>query len=66
MAEAKKFADDYLSDPDTNLTTVRLLSLTDSDFKDISFDSEKAVVKCSMLEHLLAVVPEQNSTTPSP
>ena len=54
---ATKFADDYLSNPDNGLTTVQLLSLRSSD-GDVSFDASKAVVKRSMLEHLLATSSE--------
>jgi|SRR3989344_1848118 len=59
MDMAGKFADDYLSNPDTGLTTVRLLSLRDDDVLsggDVSFDASKSVVKRSMLEHLFALV----------
>ena len=57
---ATKFADDYLSNPDTGLTTVRLLSLSGAEGK-ISFDESKAVVKRSMLEHLLWFASERIS-----
>jgi hypothetical protein len=57
MDLAGKFADDYLSNPDTGLTTVRLLSLRDP-HETFSFDASKAIVKRSMLEHLLAFVSE--------
>ena len=53
MSIAEKFADDYLSNPNTGLTTVQLLSLNCSDGA-VSFDAPKAIVKRSMLEHLLA------------
>ncbi len=53
MGLAGKFADDYLSNPETGLTTVQLLSLRGPD-GDVSFDASKSVVKRSMLEHLLA------------
>ena len=51
MDLATKFADDYLSNPDTSLTTVQLLSLRCSDGY-VPFDASKSVVKRSMLEHL--------------
>ena len=51
MGLATKFADDYLSNPDTSLTTVQLLSLRCSDGY-VPFDASKSVVKRSMLEHL--------------
>lgn len=57
MDLAEKFADDYLSNPDTGLTTVQLLSLKDSG-GDVSFDASKSVVKRSMLEHLLSLASE--------
>ena len=54
LIRARKFADDYLSDPETGLTTVRLLSLVGPN-GNVSFDSESAVVKRSVLEHLLTL-----------
>ena len=57
MDMAGKFADDHLSNPETGLTTVQLLSLNGSDGA-VSFDASKSVVKRSMLEHLLAVTSE--------
>ena len=57
MNLAGKFADDYLSNPNNGLTTVQLLSLRGSD-GDVSFDASKAVVKRSMLEHLLSLSSE--------
>ena len=60
MHLARTFADDYLSNPDTGLTTVRLLSLSGAEGK-ISFDESKAVVKRSMLEHLLGFASERIS-----
>ena len=53
MSMAGKLADDYLSNPDTGLTTVQLLSLSSSEGA-VSFDASQSVVKRSMLEHLLA------------
>jgi len=53
MTIAEKFADDYLSNPNTGLTTVQLTSLKCSD-GEISFDASKSIVKRSALEHLLA------------
>ena len=52
MALAREFAEDYLSDPYTGLTTVRLLSLSGPN-EDVPFSASKAVVKRSGLEHLL-------------
>ncbi len=49
---ARQFADDYLSDPETGLTTVQLLELRGPK-GNISFDPTKATVKCSWLEHIL-------------
>ena len=57
MGLARNFADDYLSNPDNGLTTVQLLSLSNSD-GDVSFDASKSVVKRSMLEHLLSLASE--------
>ena len=54
MGLAGKFADDYLSNPETGLTTVQLLSLRGSD-GNVSFDASKSVVKRSMWEHLLSL-----------
>lgn len=54
MSIAGKFADDYLSNPETGLTTVQLLSLN-GPAGTVSFDASTAVVKRSMLEHFLAV-----------
>ena len=45
---AGKFADDYLSNPETDLTTVQLLSLRGPD-GDVSFDASKSVVKRRIL-----------------
>ena len=61
MNLARKFADDYLSNPDKCLTTVQLLSL-DGPKGAVSFDASKAVVKRSMLEHLLALDSEEKRT----
>ena len=60
MRYTKKLADDYLSDTDTGFTTVRLLELTGYN-GNISFDSTKAIVKTSMLEHFLIIISEENS-----
>ena len=54
MSMAEKFADDYLSNPETGLTTVQL-SVLRSPNKEVSFDISKSIVKRSMLEHLLAI-----------
>jgi len=59
MGLARKFADDYLSNPDNGLTTVRLLSLRNSE-GNVSFDASKSVVERSMLEHLLALASESS------
>lgn len=53
MSLARKFADDYLSNPNNNLTTIKLLSLRSHE-GIVSFDASKSTVKRSMLEHLLA------------
>ena len=55
MSMARKFADDYLSNPENGLTTVQLLSLRSSDGV-VPFDVSKSVVKRSMLEHLLLIL----------
>ena len=60
LSQAKKFADNYLSDPETGFTTVKLLSLYSED-GDVEFDREKAVVKRSMEEHLLAALDSEES-----
>ena len=52
MDLAKRFAQDYLSNPETGFTTVKLLSLENSD-GPVLFDASKSVVKVSMLEHLV-------------
>ena len=52
MILAGKFADDYLSNPQTGLTTVQLLSLN-SQNEVVSFDASKSIVRRSMLEHFL-------------
>lgn len=62
MSLAEKFADDYLSNPDTGLTTVQLLSLNGSDVA-VSFDASKAVVKRSTLDHLLVITSEEKRTS---
>ena len=58
MEHARRFADDYLSDPETDLTTVKLLRLSGPD-GDVPFNVEKAIVKRSMLEHILALASEK-------
>lgn len=57
MIIAEKFADDYLSNPDTELTTVQLTSLKCPD-GDVSFDASKSIIERSVLEHLLALTSE--------
>jgi hypothetical protein len=57
MRLAGSFADDYLSNPENDLTTVQLLSLRNSE-ENIPFDPSKSVVKRHMLEHLLSLAPE--------
>ena len=54
MDLAGKFADDYLSNPETGLTIVQLLSLSDSD-GDVPFDASKSVVKKSWLDHIVRI-----------
>ena len=58
MTLAGNFADDYLSNPETGLTTVQLLSLNWGREGAVSFDASKAVVNRSMLEHLLSEMPK--------
>ncbi len=53
MLIVKKFADDYLSNPNNGLTTVKLLSLIGSEGA-VSFDTSNSIVKRSTLEHLLS------------
>ena len=55
MNQAKRMSMDYLSDPNTGLTTARLLKLHNSQGGNIPFDSSKAVAKSSMLEHILSL-----------
>lgn len=55
IMQAEKFADDYLSNPDTGLTTVRILNLVGPN-GEVSFNIKDAIVKRSMLEHLLASI----------
>jgi hypothetical protein len=57
MRLAGSFADDYLSSPKDNFTTVKLLTLRNS-CADVPFDPSKSVVKRHMLEHLLSLAPE--------
>lgn len=52
---AKQFAKDYLSSPKTGFTTVKLTSLRDPE-REISIDKEKAVVRRSLLEHVLDLI----------
>nr|MBI4156308.1 hypothetical protein [Candidatus Woesearchaeota archaeon] len=59
MVEARRFANDYLSNPETELTAVQLLSLNGPN-GFVSFDASKAIVKCSMLEHLLSSINKSN------
>ncbi|MBI2564601.1 hypothetical protein HYV79_01275 [Candidatus Woesearchaeota archaeon] len=54
MSMAGKFADDYLSNPDSGFTTVQLLSLRSPD-EDISFDVSKSVVKRSWVDHVARI-----------
>src|SRR3989338_5785995 len=54
MVQARRFANDYLSNPETELTAVQLLSLNGPNGLVVPFDASKAIVKCSMLEHLLS------------
>lgn len=62
MDLAKKFAEDYLSNPDNDLTTVQLISLRSSG-KNIPFDASKSVVKRSILEHLLILASENSESS---
>lgn len=55
MTLARKFADKYLSNPNTGLTTVQLLSLRGPDGA-VSFDASKSVMKKSWLEHIIDIV----------
>ena len=62
---AREFSGDYLSDPETDLTTVKLLILKGrngnalsqqplNENSDVELESGCVIVKCSMLEHVLA------------
>jgi len=57
MNLARKFADNYLSNPETDLTTVQLLSLNGSEGA-VLFDAEKAIVRRNSLQHLLSLASE--------
>ncbi len=50
MKLAENFADDYLSNPQTGLTTVQLLSLNNQN-DQVSFDPSRSIVKRGILEH---------------
>lgn len=52
LALGTKFANDYLSDPTTNATTVRLLSLKSLQ-GEVSFDASQAVVQRTQLDHFI-------------
>ncbi len=52
MNLARKFADDYLSNPRTGFTIVQLSSLRGPD-GEVSVDASTSQVRRSMLEHLL-------------
>ncbi|RMD45727.1 hypothetical protein D6829_01500 [Candidatus Pacearchaeota archaeon] len=57
MGVAEELADNYLSNPESNLTTVRLMLLK-SRGREVPFDVSEAVVKRGMLEHLLSLFPK--------
>ena len=59
MQRADEFAMNYLSNPDTGLTTVRLLSLS-SPKENVPFDASEAVASRTTGEHLLALVSGDN------
>jgi hypothetical protein len=59
MAVATRFADDYLSDPETGKTTVTLQSLAGPK-GDVTLDPEKPVVERTMLQHMLALYAEEH------
>jgi len=63
---AREYSQDYLSNPKTDYTTVKLLSLVNSYGRwvkqqaliknpEVEFEDGCAVLKCSMLEHLLNI-----------
>lgn len=54
---ATRFADNYLSDPETDYTTVRLLSFFEEK-RELKLDNEM-VVRRSTLDHLLNVATEE-------
>ena len=68
VERARVFAMDYLSNPETEMTTVCLLSLKDFSgnklqqrtlIDKIDFnENDNAVIKCSMLEHILDLLRE--------
>ena len=55
MVLAENFADDSLSNPETGLTTVNLLSLIGPE-GSLAFDASKSVVKRTTLDHLISVL----------
>jgi hypothetical protein len=57
MAMATEFAEDYLSNPETGLTTVQLSSLRGPN-GNVLFYAPGSIVQCSMLEHILALPSE--------
>lgn len=55
MDLASRMAKDYLSNPDTGITKVQLQHLFDPNYASVPFDPSKSIVRCSVLEHLLAL-----------
>ena len=62
---AGEFADDYLSNPDSGLTTVQLLSLSSSE-GDVDFDPSESIVERSMWEHFMAIASESEGPESEP
>ncbi|MEK6872722.1 MAG: hypothetical protein AABW90_01785 [Nanoarchaeota archaeon] len=66
IERARYFSQEHLSNPETGYTTVKLLSLRDNDGRlldqvdlnnnpNINFEKRQAIIKCSMLEHVLSL-----------
>jgi|SRR3989344_3186275 len=60
MTQATRFADDYLTNPKTDKTTVQLLSLEGPEGR-LFFDASKSIVERTTLDHLLKIALESHS-----
>ncbi|MEK6818424.1 MAG: hypothetical protein AABY10_00655 [Nanoarchaeota archaeon] len=58
MRMAESFSNDYLSNPNTGLTTVKLKSLREKD-REVSFNECGSTVQRSMLQHILTMDTKQ-------